>query len=315
MPNPILSVQNLTKCFGKHIVINNVSFDVYEGEVFGILGPTDSGKSALLRAVIGSLVPSNGNIVVNEFNYKNDFIKAIQYVNGYITLPKLYRNMSGISNMKIFTSLRGNYSNEVLMNVAKIVEIDHLLKNKVKTYTISEKQKLCIAISIATNPKIIIMDDPCVGLNSQESKNLQDLIKLLAKKYKIAFILSSQMLGVMEKICDTIAIINNGSIIEIRSIESLIRESVGDQKIAFTVDYPNFAGKIILNEFNCKVMLCGNKVLAYLPETKKDKVVERLTSYKVNIFNVETINKSLESLLDEVLKQKAMNKSWIEEYN
>ena len=315
LPQPILSVINLTKLFGKHLVINNVSFDIYEGEIFGLLGPSDSGKSAILRAIIGSLIPSNGDIQLNGVSYKKDYVNAIKNINGYIKLPKLYKHMTGLNNMKIITSLRGNYNNEILINAAKTTGIDHLINEKVRKYTLADKQKLCIAISIITNPKVIVLDDPFVGLNAKELKSLQDLISLLAKKYNISFILSSQMLGLMEKICDTIAIVNNGSILEIRSMDSLRQESLKEQKLAITVDYPNFAGKVVLTEFNCKVKVCGNKILVFLPESKKDKILERLANYKINVFNVETISKSLDQMMEEVLKRKALNKSWVEEYN
>lgn len=315
MSNPILSVKNLTKSFGKHIVINNVSFDVRQGEVFGLLGPTDSGKSAILRAISGALIPNNGEIMVNDYTFSKDYEKAVADINGYIKLPKLYRYMTGIQNMRLITQLRGKYSDEILRNCANITNIGHLLDDKVAKYTLAEKHLLCIASAIATNPKLVILDDPFVGLNAKELKQLQDLIKLLSDKYKIAFVLSSQMLGQMEKVCDTIAIVNHGSILEIRNMQSLLLDAQKDQKLAITVDYPNFAGKIVINEFNLKVQLCGNKILVYTPEVNKDKILQRLANYRISVFGVKVISKSLEQLLEEVLQQKAMNKSWVEEYS
>ncbi len=314
MSRPILSVKNLTKLFNKHLVINNVSFDVYEGEVLGLLGPTDSGKSAILRALSGALVPTNGDILVDDISYKQNFTEAIKNVTGFINLPKLYNNYSGLKNMRILTSLRGNFSDEVLKNVAKITGIETELHKKLNKYTKAEKQKLLIAISLVSKPKVILLDDPFVALNAEELKALQDLIKLLASKYKIAFILSSQMLGLMEQVCQSIAIINSGAILEIRNMDALRLESDKNQKLAITVDYPNFAGKIILNEFNCKVQVCGNKILVYNTEEYLQKMLERLKNYNISIFHVEIIKKSLEQLLEEVLQRKAMNKSWVEEY-
>ena len=315
MSNPLLSVQNLTKTFGRRLVINNVSFEVFEGEIFGLLGPVNSGKSAILRAITGALIPDKGELLLNDINYKDDYVGATKNMSGYISLPRLYKHLNGLDNMRIFTSMHEKISDEILRNTAKIVDAEHLLKLKACKYTLAERQKLFIAISLAVNPKLIVLDDPFAGLNAKELKNLQDTIVHLATKYKIAFIISSQMLGHMENICTHIAIINNGSILENRSMETLKLESMKDSKLAFTVDYPNYAGKIIFNEFNCRVQLCGNKVLAYLPATNKDKVLERLTNYKISTFKVEIITKSLQQLLEEVLQRKAMNKSWVEEYN
>jgi len=311
---PILSVKNLTKAFNKHLVINNVSFEVYEGEVLGLLGPTDSGKSAILRAISGALVPDNGDISINDISYKTNYTEAIKDVTGFINLPQLYLNYTGLQNMKILTSLRGKFNNDILRNVAKITGIESELDKKLSKFTKAEKQKLLLAISIASKPKLIVLDDPFVGLNVEEMKALQDLIKLLSSKYKISFILSSQMLGLMEQVCHSIAIINNGSILEIKNMDALRLESDKEQKLSFTVDYPNFAGKIILNEFNCKVQVCGNKILVYNTEQYLQKILERLKHYNISIFHFEIVKKPLEQLLEEVLQRKAMNKSWVEEY-
>ncbi len=152
-------------------------------------------------------------------------------------------------------------------------------------------------------------------MKQKEVIDQQNLIRLLAKKYNIAFILSSQVLGQIEELCDTIAIINNGGILETRSIDSIRQLGAKDDKLAFTVDYPNFAGKIIINEMGIKVALCGNKVLVYTEKENEQKITKRLTDYKINIFKVEVISRPLSELLDEILQRKAMNKSWVEEYN
>ena len=311
----VLKVENLTKSFGKKLVLNNVSFSVQMGEIFGVLGPENSGKSAILRAICGQLIPSNGDIFVEEESYRHNFTKAISYVSGFTRLPKLYGYLTGFQNIKILTSLRGKFNEEILTNSAKIVGIDSILKKKVWSYTAADKQKLCLAVCFTCNPKLIVLDDPFIGLSPKDLKETQDLIKLLANKYKISFVISSQMLGLMEQICDNVAIVNNGSILEVRSIDALKLVAKQDQKLCITTDYPNFAGKIIHNEFKYRVQLCGNNILVYTQEENMQKIVDRLKTYKLSVFNVKVVTKSLQSLLEEVLQRKAMNKSWIEEYN
>lgn len=311
----ILKVENLTKSFGRKLVLNNVSFSVQPGEIFGVLGPENSGKSAILRAICGQLIPSNGSILVDEIDYKSNFITAIKNVSGYTKLPKLYNYLTGLQNMKILSKLRGVFSNDLLLNSAKIVGIDSILNKKLNSYTLSDKRKLCLAIAITASPKLIVLDDPFVGLTAIQLKETQDLIKLLANKYKISFVISSQMLGLMEQICDNIAIVNNGKILEIRNMDSLRLEAKKDQKLCITTDYPNFAGKIILSEFKYRVQVCGNNILVYTQEENLEKVLDRLKYYKLSIFNTKVVTKSLEQLLEEVLQLRAMNKTWIEEYN
>ena len=314
LSNPVLTVKNLTKAFGKRLVINNASFDVYEGEIFGLLGPTDSGKSAILRAITGSIIPSNGEISILGYNYKQDFAKAASYMSGFITLPNLYGYLTGLENIKLFTSLRDKFDTTTIENAARLVDIEPILKTKLAKYTLVEKKKLCIAMSLISNPKLIVLDDPFTGLNASELKDIQDLIKNLANKHHIAFLLSSQMLGQLEAVCNTIGIVNNGTILETRSMDSLRQISQKEQKLAYTVDYPNFAGKIVLNEFNFPTQVCGNKILIHCSENNKAKITQRLENYKISIFKVEVISKSLEQLLEEVLYKKAFNKSFVEEY-
>ena len=120
------------------------------------------------------------------------------------------------------------------------------------------------------------------------------------------------MLGEMEKLCNTIGVFNDGNMVELKTMVELLEGSENSQKLKFTVDYPNFAGKVIVNELKYKVNLAGSSILVYTNRENLSKVNETLKKYNISIFKIEIITKTLEQVFAEILERKALNKNWIQ---
>ena len=143
------------------------------------------------------------------------------------------------------------------------------------------------------------------------SFSARDFLKNLAREFNIAILISSHMLSDMEQICDTIGIINNGQMLEIKSITD-IRENIDEGKrIQIKVDYPNFAGKVIINEMQLKVELAGNRILVYSTEDRISEITEKLLKYNISIFGIEVVSKSLEEIFLEIINNKTKGKTSI----
>jgi ABC-2 type transport system ATP-binding protein len=140
---------------------------------------------------------------------------------------------------------------------------------------------------------------------------MRDFLKALAKQFNIAILISSHMLTDMEQICDTIGIINNGQLLEIKSMQDL-KENVNASKcVQIKVDYPNFAGKIIINELDLKVEIAGNSILVYTNEERIAEITQKLIGYGISIFGIEIVSKSLEQIFHDVINNKNNGKSSI----
>ena len=305
----ILDVSNVTKSFGNRVAVNNVSFTIREGEIFGFLGPNGAGKTTTMKMICGLTSITKGQIRICNYDMPKDQEKALSYVGALIENPLMYPNMTGWDNLKYYASLYNNVSEKDIKKYAKIVGLEARLKDKLKTYSLGMKQRLGIAQALLHSPKLLVLDEPLSGLDPNGVKEMRDFLKILAHEYRISILISSHMLSDMEQICDTIGIINNGQLLEIKSITALRETIEGAKRIQVKVDYPNFAGKIIVNEMRLKVDLAGNRVLVYTGEDKISAITQKLVSYGINIFGIEVATKSLEQIFLEIINNKTKGKT------
>ena len=312
LSNIILNVKNLIKIFNNRLAINNISFQIEEGEIFGLLGPSGSGKSIVMR-IISGLTPFNkGSISICNVDLKKNYKQAISHVGSYVVTPKFYNYMSGYGNLKYLSKLnKTKLKKQEILNITKLVGLEGSIHKYVSSYSVGMKQRLGIAQALLNKPKLLIFDEPFTGLDLKGINDMCSLLKEIAKQENIAILISSHMLGEMEKVCDTVCIMNNGQIQTTRTLAEIKNEKESAKKLKITVDYPNFAGKIILNELKYKVNIAGNAIIVYTGEEMLPKIVERLKSYKISIFNIEFITKSLEQVFDEIIQRKAINKNWL----
>ncbi len=305
MNNVVLDITNVTKTFGNRVAVNNISFTIREGEIFGFLGPNGAGKTTTMKMICGLTTITKGTIRICNFEMPKDKEKALRFVGAIIENPLMYPNMSGFENLKYYASLYKKIKTSDIVKCARVVGLEHRLKDKVKTYSLGMKQRLGIAQALLHSPKLLILDEPLSGLDPNGVKEMRDFLKIIAKEFKIAIMISSHMLSDMEQICDTIGIINNGQLLEIKSISSLRQSIDGGKRIQIKVDYPNFAGKILVNEMQLKVEIAGNKILVYSDEENITKITQKLIHYGISIFGIEIVNKSLETLFLEIINNKS----------
>jgi len=305
----ILDVSNVTKTFGNRVAVNNVSFTVREGEIFGFLGPNGAGKTTTMKLICGLSSITKGTIRICNYDMPKDQEKALSFVGALIENPLMYPNMTGMDNLKYYASLYKGITKEDIIKYARVVGLEQRLKDKVKTYSLGMKQRLGIAQALLHSPKLLILDEPLSGLDPNGVKEMRDFLKVLAKEYGIAIFISSHMLSDMEQICDTVGIINNGQLLEIKPISDL-RDSIdGAKRILIKVDYPNFAGKIIVNELQIKTEVAGNRILVNAGEDKISIVTQKLIKYNINIFGIDMITKNLEQIFLEIINNRTKGKT------
>ena len=311
MSKVILDVSNVTKTFGNRVAVNNISFTIREGEIFGFLGPNGAGKTTTMKMICGLSSITKGQIRICNFDMPKDKEKALQHIGALIENPLMYPNMSGYDNLKYYASLYKNISHDDIIKFARVVGLEQRLKDKLKTYSLGMKQRLGIAQALLHSPKLLVLDEPLSGLDPHGVKELRDFLKVLAKQFNIAILISSHMLSDMEQICDTIGIINNGQMLEIKSINDL-RENIDEfKRVQIKVDYPNFAGKVIITEMQLKVELAGNRVIVYTTEDKITDITQTLVKYNISIFGIEFVSKSLEEIFLDIVNAKTKGRTSI----
>ena len=219
----ILSIKNLSKSFGKRKAVDNVSFDIREGEIFGFLGPNGAGKSTAIRSMLSLIKPDNGDVEIFGKSVKKQRNSALQGVGALVERPDFYEYLSAYRNLSLLATM-DNVSKRRIDEVLEIVGLTDRREDKVKAYSQGMKQRLGIAQALLSNPKLLILDEPTNGLDPRGMKEVRDLIRKLSQE-GITILLSSHILHEVEQVCTTMAIINLGKLIKIGSVHDLLNES------------------------------------------------------------------------------------------
>ena len=292
----VLSLKNLTKRYGDRVSVDNVSLDVYSGEVFGFLGPNGAGKTTTIRMISGLADITQGEISICGYSIKDDFKQAVSCIGGIIENPEMYKYMSGWDNLKYYASLYGNISDEQIMDVVKLVKMENRIKEKVKRYSLGMRQRVGIAQSLLHNPRILILDEPTNGLDPAGIHEMRDFLKMLAHEYGIAVFISSHILTEMQLMCDRVGIIYKGKLTAVKTVDEWTRPQNNILKIKLTVPtlQKSKAIEILKDTFDCDIQTNSNLIIFSLPEEQLSNVSIVLASKKIAVISMTLGEKSLE---------------------
>lgn len=300
----VLDVVGVTKKYGERAAVDNITFQVFESEIFGLIGPNGAGKTTLIKMITGLAKITSGSIYICGKSISSSFERAIRNVGGIIENPELYPYMSGMENLKYFASLYPDITKEKINEVVSLVGMEKRIYDKVKTYSLGMRQRVGIAQALLHDPKLLILDEPTNGLDPNGIKDMRNFLKNLAVQKNIAILISSHILSEMEQLCDTVGIIDAGKIVELKTIEQIKRGLEKDQKLCIKVDYPNFAGKLVMLKYKIPVYLAGNTIIFEMSEKAVPEITALLIKEKISVFGISTITKSLEEVFTDILARK-----------
>ena len=202
----ILSIQNLDKKYGKVHAVNNLSFDIQKGNVYGILGPNGSGKSTTLGIILNVVNKTSGSF--SWFDGKLSTHEALKKVGAIIERPNFYPYMSAVQNLQLICKIKG-VSYDKIDEKLKIVNLYERRNSKFRTYSLGMKQRLAIASALLNDPEILILDEPTNGLDPQGIHEIRQIIKEIAQN-GTTILLASHLLDEVEKVCSHVVVIRNG---------------------------------------------------------------------------------------------------------
>ena len=211
----MLKINNLTKTYGDKKAVDNLSLNILPGEIYGFIGHNGAGKTTTIKSVAGILQFDSGEIFINGTSLKENPVECKKQIAYIPDNPDLYEFMSGIKYLNFIADIFGisaKERNEKIEKLAELFEIKKDLNNPISAYSHGMKQKLAIISALIHNPKLIIMDEPFVGLDPKASHILKGLMRDICNSGGAIFF-STHVLEVAEKLCDKIAIIKNGRLI------------------------------------------------------------------------------------------------------
>jgi ABC-2 type transport system ATP-binding protein len=266
----VLTLNSISKFYGPIRALNNVSFEVPQGSVFGILGPNGSGKTTLLSIILDVLKANNGNFLWFDHPGSPEQRKKI---GSLLETPNFYHYLSAIDNLKVTQSISGRGTREDIDEVLKKVKLYERRKSRFKTYSLGMKQRLAIAASLLGNPKVLVLDEPTNGLDPVGIAEIRELIVEL-KKSGHTIIMASHLLDEVEKVCTHVAILKTGDVIttgdvnEVLQDEDVVEVSAADLNVLANV-LQQFSSDISISNVSNTVQLLLPKGTAKLDEINR----------------------------------------------
>ena len=226
----MIEIKNLTKSYVKgKKAVDNISFDVLDGEIFAFIGHNGAGKTTTIKSIVGILDFDCGNILINGKSIKDDAINAKKEIAYVPDNPDLYENMKAIEYINFICDMYEISKEERCKNIQKysiMFEIDDKLNDEISSFSHGMKQKIALIAALSHNPSVLIMDEPFVGLDPKAVFDMKEIMKKMCKEKKTIFF-STHILEVAEKLCHRVAIIKNGKIVKIGKMKDIM----GDESL------------------------------------------------------------------------------------
>jgi ABC-2 type transport system ATP-binding protein len=293
-PTPIVEIRNVTKRIGSKTIIDKLSFDVPRGEVFGFLGPNGAGKTTTIRMMVGLMSISTGDIFIGGSSIRTDFEKAIRHVGAIVENPEMYKFLTGYQNLVHYARMIPGVTKERIEEVGNLVMLENRINDKVKTYSLGMRQRLGIAQALLHKPSVLILDEPTNGLDPAGIRELRDHLRKLTREEGISVIVSSHLLSEMELMCDRVAIIQNGKLIDVRLINEFVQNG-GTSEVIFQVNEAQQAKLVLEQSFQgLSVSLQGENLLMVLDKEQIAEVNKLLVQADIKVYGIQATTKSLE---------------------
>ena len=245
----MVEVSNLTKRYGKKTAIENISFTVKPGHIYGFLGPNGAGKSTTMNIMTGYLAPTSGTVTVNGYDIFKDAVKAKKEIGYLPEMPPVYMDMTVQEYLRFVAELKGIPKKQRADEIIDVLErtqtadvCDKLIRNLSKGY----RQRVGLAQALIGNPEVIILDEPTVGLDPKQIAEVRDLIRSLKEDH--AVILSSHILSEISEVCDQVFIISQGKLVLGDSLQHIEATGESLEEVFLSMTEDTYAKKSDIEE-------------------------------------------------------------------
>lgn len=296
----VLQLRNVTKRIGKRTLVDHLTFDVPKGEVFGFLGPNGAGKTTTIRMIVGLMAMSEGEALINGISIKENFAQAMTQVGAIVENPEMYKFLTGYQNLIHYARMNAGVTKQRIDEVVALVGLQNRIHEKVKRYSLGMRQRLGVAQAILHKPSLLILDEPTNGLDPAGIRELRDYLRKLTQEEGISVVVSSHLLSEMELMCDRVAIIQNGKLIDIRALHANDPHAM-TQQVWFDVDAPEAALAALVGQVDQQTIQIDGKGFTVNLERKQiPHIAATLVHAGVEIYGIQAKSKSLEDQFLEI---------------
>ncbi|MFT3682998.1 MAG: ABC transporter ATP-binding protein [Ferruginibacter sp.] len=285
--DPVIKVDHLTKQFNTVKAVNDLSFTVYKGDIYGFLGQNGAGKSTTIRMLLTLIQPTSGDIHFFGKKLTTHRSAILSNIGAVIEKPDLYKYLSAYDNLSIFAKMSGvKVTRQLLMDQLTMVGLAERAKDKVKTFSQGMKQRLGIAVALVHNPDLVILDEPTNGLDPQGIADMRHLIIRLSKEMSKTVLISSHLLSEVEVIANRMIIINKGR----KIIEGAVSELLDPAHTVVDIDTTDSktAKEKILASLWAKYMQPSESIQLMMNREEVPQLVQALVAMNIPLLSVNS---------------------------
>ena len=287
----MIRLEHLSKTFKKRVALEDLSLEIRQGEIFGLLGHNGAGKSTTLGMLLGQIYPTSGEAFIRGVSVQQNRQKALDKVGAIFEEPAFHDYLSGWDNLRILTSYSGHLPDEELREAVRFTGLEKRIHDPVWVYSHGMRQRLALAQALLPRPDLILLDEPAEGLDPEGIYEMRKLIVRLNRERGMTVVLSSHLLAEVEQLCDRVAILNQGRLI----FEGRWNEFTADSSPAHRLEVDDWkkAG-VILQKL--KVSRPTAETIALAPGGDMADVVSALVKGGVRIRAIEPLRRNLEDI-------------------
>ena len=288
----VLEVLGLKKRIGLKTIVEDITFDMREGEIIGLLGPNGSGKTTIMRMMVGLTKTTKGDVYCFEKPLGLGKTAMLKEVGAMIETPEFYNYMSGWANLKQIARVCGKKVTRARMKeLVEFVGLSKVIRKKVKTYSLGMRQRLGLAQALLNDPKVLILDEPVNGLDPQGVQDFRNKLKEIAAT-GVSILISSHLLDEIEKVCDRVIVIEKGKIIADDKLENLVADEI-IKTLVKTHDVEKT--ERLIRELGVKYELTKDGfVFENLNREEKSRIISYLVTNNVELDTIRELHTSLE---------------------
>ena len=221
MTKPIVELKNLSKTIKGKQIIKSLNLTFYPGQITGFLGPNGAGKTTTIRMMTGLMHPTAGEVIIDGVSLTSNYEQAISKIGVIVENPEMYKFMTGYKNLVHFARMHEGVTKERIDEVIRQVGLEKRIHEKVSTYSLGMRQRLGLAQALLHRPKFLILDEPTNGLDPAGIREFRMYLRQIAETEGVSVMVSSHLLSEIELMCDRIAIIQNGALIDLREMDAV----------------------------------------------------------------------------------------------
>jgi ABC-2 type transport system ATP-binding protein len=300
----IVELKNVTKVIKGRTIIDDISFQVNKGEVFGFLGPNGAGKTTTIRMIVGLMGITSGDITVGGSSIRSNFEDAVRHIGAIVENPEMYKFLTGYQNLIHYARMSKGISKQKIAETVELVGLTDRINDKVKTYSLGMRQRLGLAQCLLHDPGVLILDEPTNGLDPAGIREIRDYVRLLAREKNLAVIVSSHLLSEMEMMCDRIGIIQNGRLIDVQLVHELVH---GETEMTYELEVvPSDKALALIkaNYPNVRTNRSRNGISVELSKEEIPNLVKKFVSEDIQVFAIKEVAKTLEDRFLELTTDK-----------